>query len=178
MLSLSVALAQNMNNSFAPGALPPGCSPAILAALSAAMGNGTANAQTIDQILNGTTGTNGYTYTGTVTLPAEKQAYLQQAMQALGIPTDQYDALAYIMQVEGANVGQTTNIQPPAGSGLPANTAVGLFQMTQANWNYFPNGAASIGNGVEEAEGGINYIMARYGSASAAAAHEQQFKWY
>jgi hypothetical protein len=42
----------------------------------------------------------------------------------------------------------------------------------------YPNGSASFGNGVEEAQGGIRYIKQRHGTADIAVVHWQQYHWY
>ena len=59
----------------------------------------------------------------------------------------------------------------------PTHSARGLFQLTAANYHYNPRGAASFGNGVEEAQGGIRYIVSRYGTAANAASFWQQHQW-
>jgi SLT domain-containing protein len=79
------------------------------------------------------------------------------------------DSLRFIMGKEsGGKVGAQN----------PSSSARGLFQLTAANYNLNPNGAASFGNGVEEARGGIRYIKQRYGTADNAMAHWQELHWY
>jgi SLT domain-containing protein len=60
----------------------------------------------------------------------------------------------------------------------PFHSARGLFQLTAANYHYNPHGAASFGNGVEEAQGGIRYIRARYGTIDNAVAFWNSHRWY
>ena len=59
----------------------------------------------------------------------------------------------------------------------PVHSARGLFQLTRVNYHLNPNGEASFGNGVEEAQGGIRYIKQRYGSADKAVAQWHQRGW-
>ena len=66
----------------------------------------------------------------------------------------------------------------PGGYENPVHSARGLYQLTAANYHYNPNGAASFGNAVEEAQGGIRYIRARYGTADKAVAFWKQHHWY
>jgi SLT domain-containing protein len=54
----------------------------------------------------------------------------------------------------------------------------GLYQLTAANYHFNPHGAASFGNAVEEAQGGIRYIKQRYGTADNAATFWQSHHWY
>ena len=94
---------------------------------------------------------------------------LNQAMTLEGVPASWQPALTYIMaQESGGHVGAHS----------PIHTARGLYQLTAANYHYNPRGAASFGNGVEEAQGGIRYIRARYGTAENAVAFWQQHHWY
>ena len=58
------------------------------------------------------------------------------------------------------------------------DTARGLFQLTRASYHLNPNGAASFGNPVEEAQGGIRYIQERYQTADNAVAFWQRHGWY
>jgi hypothetical protein len=96
-------------------------------------------------------------------------AALTQAMLLENVSTSWNDSLRFIM---GKESGGQVNIQNPSSS------ARGLFQLTAANYNLNPNGAASFGNGVEEAQGGIRYIKQRYGTADNAVVHWQQLHWY
>jgi hypothetical protein len=105
----------------------------------------------------------------TSTLPAESVDALSQAMSREGVPASWHHSLAFIMaQESGGKVGVHS----------PIHSARGLYQLTAANYHYNPNGAASFGNAVEEAQGGIRYIRARYGTADNAAAHWRQHQWY
>ncbi len=96
-------------------------------------------------------------------------AALTQAMMLENVSISWNDSLRFIM---GKESGGQVGIQNPSSS------ARGLFQLTAANYNLNPNGAASFGNGVEEARGGIRYIKQRYGTADNAMAHWQQLQWY
>jgi hypothetical protein len=105
----------------------------------------------------------------TISLPAESVHALSQAMTHEGVPASWQPSLAYIMaQESGGRVGVHS----------PIHSARGLYQLTAANYHYNPNGAASFGNAVEEAQGGIRYIRARYGTADNAAAFWRQHQWY
>jgi len=96
-------------------------------------------------------------------------AALTKAMALENVPPSWKDGLQFIMHKEsGGRVG----IQNPV------HSARGLFQLTSANYHLNPNGAASFGNAVEEAQGGIRYIKQRYGSVDNAVAHWQQHRWY
>jgi hypothetical protein len=96
-------------------------------------------------------------------------AALTQAMMLENVSISWNDSLRFIM---GKESGGQVNIQNPSSS------ARGLFQLTAANYNLNPNGAASFGNGVEEAQGGIRYVKQRYGTADNAVVHWQQLHWY
>jgi hypothetical protein len=97
------------------------------------------------------------------------QAALQEAMSLEGVPASWGNALTFIMAREsGGNVGVRN----------PYHSARGLFQLTAANYHYNPKGANSFGNGVEEAQGGIRYIKARYGTAENAIAFWERHSWY
>jgi len=58
------------------------------------------------------------------------------------------------------------------------STATGLMQLTKVNWHYYPNGGQSIGNAVEEIQGGIRYALDRYGSLQAAVDFWKEHCWY
>jgi hypothetical protein len=96
-------------------------------------------------------------------------AALTQAMLLENVSTSWNDSLRFIM---GKESGGQVGIQNQSSS------ARGLFQLLAANYKLNPNGAASFGNGVEEAQGGIRYIKQRYGTADNAVVHWQQFHWY
>jgi SLT domain-containing protein len=79
------------------------------------------------------------------------------------------DSLRFIMNKEsGGRIGIHNR----------SSSARGLFQLTAANHHLNPNGAASFGNGVEEAQGRIRYIKQRYGTDDQAMEHWQQNGWY
>ena len=94
---------------------------------------------------------------------------LAQAMAAEGVPQSWQASLQFIMSKESAGVVDARS---------PVHSARGLFQLTAANYHYNPHGAASFGNAVEEAQGGIRYIRQRYGTADNAAAFWHQHHWY
>jgi hypothetical protein len=96
-------------------------------------------------------------------------AALTQAMMLENVSTSWNDSLRFIM---GKESGGQVGIQNQTSS------ARGLFQLLAANYKLNPNGAASFGNGVEEAQGGIRYIKQRYGTADQAMEHWQQYHWY
>ncbi len=59
------------------------------------------------------------------------------------------------------------------------HSARGSAQLTASNATTSnPQGAASFGNAVQEAQGGIRYIRARYGTADNAVAFWNQHRWY
>jgi hypothetical protein len=103
------------------------------------------------------------------TLPATATSALNQAMAIEGVPTSWQPSLAFIMAQESSG---------RVGVHSPIHSARGLYQLNAANYHYNPNGAASFGNAVEEAQGGIRYIRARYGTADNAAAFWRQHGWY
>ena len=71
-------------------------------------------------------------------------------------PTD-YDDLLWIMAQESMGVVGAEN--------QSGSSARGLYQLLEAQWDeYYPNGVRSIGNAVEECQGGIRYIKDRYRS--------------
>ena len=94
---------------------------------------------------------------------------LHTAMGKEGVPTSWETSLRSIMEREsGGRVGAANKV----------DTARGLFQLTQASYHLNPNGAASFGNPVEEAQGGIRYIQKRYQTADNALAFWQRHGWY
>jgi hypothetical protein len=100
---------------------------------------------------------------------ATAEVALTQAMVLENVPPSWRDSLRFIMNSEsGGQVGVHN----------PVHSARGLFQLTAANYHLNPRGAASFGNAVEEAQGGIRYIRQRYGTADSAVAHWQQHRWY
>ena len=90
-------------------------------------------------------------------------------MDKEGVPASWEDSLRFIMERESG--GET-------GAANKVDTARGLFQLTRASYHLNPNGAASFGNPVEEAQGGIRYIKHRYRTADSAAAFWQKHGWY
>jgi len=105
----------------------------------------------------------------TPSVPATSTEALSQAMALEGVPASWQPSLAFIMaQESGGRVGAQS----------PIHSARGLFQLIAANYRYNPRGTASFGNAVEEAQGGIRYIRARYGTADNAAAFWRQHHWY
>ena len=94
---------------------------------------------------------------------------LNAAMAREGVPASWQPHLAFIMaQESGGRVDAKSHI----------HSARGLYQLTAANYHYNPRGGASFGDAVEEAQGGIRYIRARYGTAENAAAFWQRHRWY
>ena len=85
------------------------------------------------------------------------------------VPDSWENSLRYIMEKESSG---------KVGAANKLDTARGLFQLTRASYHLNPNGAASFGNGVEEAQGGIRYIQQRYQTADNAAAFWQRHGWY
>jgi len=101
--------------------------------------------------------------------PAAAVDALCQAMAREGVPSTWQSELAFIMAREsGGRVDAQSAV----------HSARGLYQLTAANYHYNPRGAASFGDAVEEAQGGIRYIRARYGTAESAAAFWRQHGWY
>ena len=94
---------------------------------------------------------------------------LNKAMAREGVPASWQPDLAFIMAQESEGKVDAKS---------PIHSARGLYQLTAANYHHNPRGAASFGNAVEEAQGGIRYIRARYGTAENAAAFWRQHRWY
>jgi hypothetical protein len=100
-------------------------------------------------------------------IPQSSKDALRRAMQLEGIPDDQYDDLAWIMtQESNGEVDERNHPQP----GSKPSSARGLFQLTQQNYHFNPRGKKSFGNAVEEAQGGIRYILNHYKSVARARA--------
>jgi hypothetical protein len=106
---------------------------------------------------------------GASAIPAHSAAALQQAMHIEGVPDSWQAGLRFIMAKESSGKVDARN---------PVHSARGLFQLTAANYHLNPKGAASFGNAVEEAQGGIRYIQQRYGTADKAVAFWHQHRWY
>jgi hypothetical protein len=107
--------------------------------------------------------------TPTATAPGASINALSQAMALEGVPASWQPGLTFIMAHES---GGKVDAQSPV------HSARGLYQLTAANYHYNPNGAASFGNAVQEAQGGIRYIRDRYGTADNAVAFWRQHRWY
>lgn len=105
----------------------------------------------------------------TAALPGDTDAALTQAMVLEGVPASWQDSLRFIVAKESSGRVDARN---------PVHSARGLFQLTAANYHLNPKGAASFGNAVEEAQGGIRYIKQRYGTADNAVAFWHQHHWY
>jgi hypothetical protein len=103
------------------------------------------------------------------TTPSQADAALAQAMAVEKVPQSWHNSLHFIMSHESGGQVDARN---------PVHSARGLFQLTKANYHLNPRGAASFGNGVEEAQGGIRYIKERYGTADNAVAFWQRHHWY
>jgi len=103
------------------------------------------------------------------TAPGASINALSQAMALEGVPASWQPGLTFIMARES---GGKVDAQSPI------HSARGLYQLTAANYHYNPQGAASFGNAVEEAQGGIRYIRARYGTADNAVAFWNRHRWY
>ena len=103
------------------------------------------------------------------TAPGASVTALSEAMAREGVPTSWQPGLTYIMAQESSGKVDAQS---------PVHSARGLYQLTAANYHYNPHGTASFGNAVEEAQGGIRYIRARYGTADNAVAFWQQHRWY
>lgn len=102
-------------------------------------------------------------------IPAPVQHALSEAMRLEQVPASWRAGLQFIMAQESAGrIGARNHV----------DTARGLFQLTRASYGLNPNGAASFGNAVEEAQGGIRYIHERYGTADNAAGFWRQRRWY
>jgi hypothetical protein len=103
------------------------------------------------------------------TAPGASIDAISKAMALEGVPASWQHGLTYIMaQESGGKVDAKS----------PVHSARGLYQLTAANYHYNPQGKASFGNAVEEAQGGIRYIRARYGTADNAVAFWNRHHWY
>jgi hypothetical protein len=105
--------------------------------------------------------------TQTTEIPADN--YLRKAMQLENAPDSWYDDLHWIMMHESSGQVGVKN---------PKSSARGLFQLNKSNYYLNPHGEASFGNGLEEAQGGIRYVISRYKTPSKAKAFWEQHKWY
>lgn len=104
-------------------------------------------------------------------VPVASAAALKQAMTLEGLAATDYDDLLWIMAQESMGV---VGVRNQSGS-----TARGLYQLLQQQWDdYYPHGIKSIGNAVEECQGGIRYIKDRYGTVANARAFWNKHHWY
>lgn len=103
------------------------------------------------------------------TIPAESLQALKKAMLLEHVPENQFSDLAWIMAQESGGVVGTANSH---------STARGLYQLLKAQYELNPNGEKSFGNGVEECQGGIRYIMHRYKTAAHAREFWEKHHWY
>ncbi len=102
-------------------------------------------------------------------IPGTVQQALRRAMDLERVPASWHDGLQFIVaQESGGRVDTRSRV----------DTARGLFQLTHASYHMNPNGQASFGNAVEEAQGGIRYIRERYGTAENAASFWRSRFWY
>ena len=102
-------------------------------------------------------------------VPQDVTAALKTAMDKEGVPGDWEAGLHFIIQKESAG---------KVGAANKVDTARGLFQLTKASYHLNPNGAASFGNAVEEAQGGIRYVAQRYQTADNAVGFWKKHGWY
>ncbi len=87
-----------------------------------------------------------------------------------GVPVSDYDDLLWIMAQE--SMGEV-GVRNQAGS-----SARGLYQLLREQWpKYDPHGEASIGDAVQECQGGIRYIKDRYGRVAEARAFWNKHHW-
>ena len=93
-------------------------------------------------------------------VPSSSVDALRIAMMNDGIPSYEFNDLLWIMTQESVGVPGVNN---------GTTTASGLFQLVETQRQaFYPNGDSSIGNAVEESEGGIRYMLDRYGTAAKA----------
>ena len=103
-------------------------------------------------------------------VPAASAQALRTAMSREGVAASDYDDLLWIMAQE--SMGEV-GVRNQSGS-----SARGLYQLLEEQWaKYLPRGAASIGDGIEESQGGIRYIKDRYGTVAAARAFWNKHHW-
>lgn len=104
-------------------------------------------------------------------VPAASAQALRRAMTLEGVADSDYDDLLWIMAQESMGV---VGVRNQAGS-----TARGLYQLLQEQWDtYYPRGANSVGDAIEESQGGIRYIKDRYGTVAEARAFWNKHHWY
>jgi hypothetical protein len=102
-------------------------------------------------------------------VPHYVQAALRQAMQKEGVSPADFDDLLWIMAQESSGRVGVSN---------DSSSARGLFQLLRAQYDLYPSGERSLGNAVEECQGGIRYIYGRYHTARAAREFWEQHHWY
>lgn len=102
-------------------------------------------------------------------VPEASKAALRQALALEGLPLTDYDDLLWIMAQESEGVVDQRN---------PASSARGLYQLLRALYHFNPRGEASFGNAIEECQGGIRYVVDRYGSAANARRFWEAHHWY
>ncbi|MCH4090234.1 transglycosylase SLT domain-containing protein [Acetobacter sp.] len=102
-------------------------------------------------------------------VPVAVQSALRQAMILEGKNSSDFNDLLWIMAQESGGAVDTRN---------GTSTARGLFQLLKAQYYLNPNGESSFGNPIEECQGGIRYIYARYKTAEAAKEFWMKHKWY
>jgi SLT domain-containing protein len=110
-----------------------------------------------------------HTYHRIEDLPHSSVEALRTAMQLEHVPDNWFNDLAWIMAQESSGrVGVKNSI----------SSARGLYQLTRANYDLMPHGESSFGNAIDEARGGIRYIVRRYHTASHAREFWQSHNWY
>ncbi len=73
-----------------------------------------------------------------------------------GVSAKEYDDLLWVTAQESGGEVDARN---------PASSARGLYQLLRPQYSLNPNGERSLGNAVEEAQGGDRYLVGRYGTA-------------
>jgi SLT domain-containing protein len=102
-------------------------------------------------------------------LPHASVDALRTALAREGEPDTWFDDMAWIMAHESSGRVGVHN---------STSSAVGLFQLTRVNYHLMPRGAASIGDAVDEAIGGIRYVRQRYHTAQHARQFWEAHHWY
>ncbi|GJI88146.1 MULTISPECIES: hypothetical protein [Duganella] len=102
-------------------------------------------------------------------VPDASKTALREAMRLENTPGAQFQDLLWLMAQESSG---------KVGARNSHSSARGLFQLLRNNYDLNPRGINSFGNGVEECQGGIRYIMQRYRSASNARIFWQKHHWY
>jgi hypothetical protein len=95
-------------------------------------------------------------------LPKSSLDALRTAMRLENLPENQFADMAWIMAQESEGIVGVANSR--------GGNARGLFQLEPVNHHFYPSGEKSIGNAVEEAQGGIRYMRDRYVNAAKAKA--------